>query len=327
MKKLVSIISGCYNEEGNLPLFYEAVSKIMDSLPQYDFECLIADNCSKDGSAKILEEIAAKDKRFKVVFNLKNYGPDRSGGNLIYRAAGDCMITLASDLQDPPEMIYKFLEKWEEGHKMVWGQRTKTGEGRLMEGVRILYYRFIKSISESEEYERANGFGLYDREVIDWIKNCNDPVPFIRNLVTSLGYKPCLIPYEKRARKRGKSSYNLFRYINDAMSGMVASSKVPLRLATYLGFFAAGASFLVAVIYLIWKLTHWYSFDAGVAPIIIGMLFLGAVQLICIGIMGEYIGEILTRLKKRPLVIERKTLNFKDSKKETGVEESEKCGV
>lgn len=327
MKKLVSIISGCYNEEENLPFYYAEVTKIMDSLPQYDFEVIVADNGSTDRSAELLEEIAAKDKRFKIIYNLKNYGPDRSGGNLIRRASGDCYIGLATDLQDPPEMIPKFLEKWEEGHKLVWGQRTKSGESKLMEGIRILYYRFIQAISESEEIERANGWGLYDREVIDWIIKCDDPVPFTRNLVTALGYKPYLLPYEKRARTRGKSSYNFFRYYNDAMSGMVASSKGPLRLATYMGFFAAGACFIAAVIYLIWKLTHWYSFDAGVAPIIIGMLFLGAVQLVCLGIMGEYIGEILTRLKKRPMVIERRTLNFDEPKKETAIEESEKCSV
>ena len=328
MKKLISIISGCYNEEENLPLYYEAVSKIMDSLPQYDFECLIADNCSQDRSQEILEEIAAKDKRFKIVFNLKNYGPDRSGGNLFYKASGDALINLASDLQDPPEMIYVFLEKWEEGNKLVWAQREKTQESGLMEFIRKVYYRVIRSISESDEIEGANGFGLYDREVVDWIKKANDPVPFIRNLVTALGYKPCLVPYERRARAHGKSSYNLFRYINDAMGGMVASSKVPLRMATYLGFAVAGISVLIAIGYLIWKLTHWYSFDAGVAPIIIGMLFLGAVQLICIGIMGEYIGEILTRVKHRPMVIERKTLNFDVKREEEQVgEEAEKCNV
>lgn len=328
MKKLISIVSGCYNEEENLPLFYESVSKIMDSLPQYDFECLMADNCSQDRSAEILEEIAAKDHRFKIVFNLKNYGPDRSGGNLFYRASGDALINLASDLQDPPEMIYTFLEKWEEGNKLVWAQREKTQESGLMEGVRKLYYRIICAISESEEVERANGFGLYDREVVDWIKKVDDPVPFIRNLVTALGYKPCLVPYERRARVHGKSSYNLFRYISDALTGMVASSKLPLRIATYLGFGVAGLSVLAGLVYLVLKLIMWDSFTAGIAPIMVGIFFLGAVQLICIGILGEYIGEILGRLKRRPMVIERKTLNFdKDSRGTDDSEEAEKCGV
>lgn len=328
MKKLISIVSGCYNEEENLPLYYESVSKVMDSLPQYDFECLIADNCSQDRSQEILEEIAAKDKRFKVVFNLKNYGPDRSGGNLFYRASGDALINLASDLQDPPEMIYVFLEKWEEGNKLVWAQREKTQESGPMELVRKLYYRIIRSISESEEIERANGFGLYDREVIDWIKKVDDPVPFIRNLVTALGYKPCLVPYERRARVHGKSSYNLFRYINDAMAGMVASSKLPLRISTYLGFFVAAASVVFGMVYLVMKLLYWDTFTAGIAPIMVGMFFLGAAQLICIGILGEYIGEILSRVKRRPMVIERKTLNFDHpAKEETVSEKQEEVGV
>lgn len=316
MKKLISIVSGCYNEEENLPLYYEAICKIMDSLPQYDFECLLADNCSTDDSARVLEEIACRDRRFKVIFNLKNYGPDRSGANLFFRASGDAIINLASDLQDPPELIPVFLEKWEAGNKIVWGQREKAEGSQLMEWVRKLYYRIICNISENQEVERANGFGLYDREVVDWIKKVGDPVPFIRNLVTDFGYTPCLVPYERRARKKGKSSYNFFRYVNDALAGMVATSRVPLRLATYLGFFTAAISFVLALIYLIAKLTNWYGFDAGIAPLIIGLFFLGSVQLICLGIVGEYISDILTRVKHRPLVIERKTLNFEKKTQE-----------
>lgn len=248
MKKLISIISGCYNEEENLPIYFKSIQKLMDSLPQYDFECLIADNCSSDRSPIILEDMAAQDKRFKIVFNLKNYGPDRSGGNLFYRAKGAAVINLATDLQDPPELIPIFLRKWEEGNKLVWAQRVKTQERGPMELIRRIYYHIIRSISESEEVERANGFGLYDREVVDWIKQASDPVPFVRNLVTALGYRPCLVPYERRARIHGKSSYNLFRYINDAMQGMVASSKVPLRVATYLGFTTAVLSILIGFV-------------------------------------------------------------------------------
>lgn len=325
MKKLISIMSGCYNEEANLPAYYETISKIMDSLPQYDFECLIADNCSKDRSAEILEEIAQKDKRFKIVFNLKNYGPDRSGANLFYRTKGDAVICLASDLQDPPEMIPVFLKKWEEGNKIVWGQREKSEEMWLMEMTRCVYYRIISCISENEEIERANGFGLYDREVVDWIKMAGDPVPYVRNLVTELGYHPCVIPYTRRARAGGESSYNFFRYVGDAMAAMVTTSRLPLRMATYLGFIAAGGSLAVSLVYLIYKLSHWNDFNVGIAPLIIGLFFLGAVQLICIGIVGEYIGDILLRVKHRPMVIERKLLNFDehDSEKATAVSSME----
>lgn len=309
-KKMISIVSGCYNEELNLPFYYDEISSIMNSLPQYDFECLIADNCSTDSSAIVLEEIAKKDNRFKIIYNLKNYGPDRSGGHLFHRASGDAVINLASDLQDPPELIPVFIEKWEEGNKLVWAQRVKNEEKSFLEPIRKLYYRLISNISDSEEIERANGFGLYDREVVDWIVKSDDPVPFIRNLVTSLGYKPYLIPYERKSRRYGKSSYNIFRYINDALTGMVASSKAPLRLATYLGFCCAIISIVIAIYYLIFKLTHWYSFTAGTAPLIIGLFFIGSVQLICIGIVGEYVGDVLTRTRKRPLVIEKKTINI-----------------
>ena len=314
MKKLISIISGCYNEEGNLLEYYQRVCAVIDNLHQYDFECLIADNCSKDHSQEILEEIAMKDKRFKIVFNLKNYGPDRSGGNLFYRAKGDALINIPTDLQDPPEMIPSFIEKWEEGYKLVWGQRVGSQESYIMRRIRRSYYKMIAGMSESEEVEQANGYGLYDREVVEWIKKVDDPVPFIRNLVTSLGYKPYLIPYERQQRKKGKSSYNLFRYVNDAYSGMVASSRAPLRFATYFGYFAASISIIIAIVYFVMKITRWFEFPAGSAPILIGMFFLGAVQLICVGVLGEYIGDILMRVRNRPMVIERKTLNFEEEK-------------
>lgn len=324
--KTISIVSCCYNEEKNLWEYYRRVTSVMEGLPQYDFECLIADNCSQDNSAEILEEIAQKDKRFKIVFNLKNYGPDRSGVNLWHRAAGDALIAIPSDMQDPPEMIPSFLEKWEAGEKLVWGQRTKTRENPIMTMIRKTYYRLIANISESDEAEMANGYGLYDREIVDWVLKTDDPNPMVRNIVTALGYKPYLIPYERKARKEGKSSYNFFRYFNDAMGGLVASSRAPLRLATYFGFLTAGLSLLVALIYFLYKLVCWDSFTVGIAPVVIGMFFLGAVQLICIGIVGEYVGDILIRVRHRPLVIEKRTINFDESnqREETAGETGEK---
>lgn len=309
-KVLISIISGCYNEEKNLYEYYRRVTAVMDSLPQYDFECLIADNCSQDHSGEILEEIAQKDRRFKIVFNLKNYGPDRSGINLWRRAKGDALIAIPSDMQDPPELIGVFIEKWEKGEKLVWGQRFKTKESPAMTLIRKLYYKLITNLSESKEAEMANGYGLYDREVVNWVLYADDPNPVVRNLVTSLGYTPFLIPYERDARKEGRSSYNMVRYIGDALASLVASSRAPLRLATYLGFTTAGISLLVAFVYLIYKIIFWNSFTLGIAPVVIGIFFLGAVQLICIGVMGEYVGDILARVRHRPHVIEKRTLNF-----------------
>ncbi len=322
-KKLISIVSGCYNEEDNLREYYRRVTAVMDSLPQYDFECLLADNCSQDRSPELLEEIARRDRRFKVVFNLKNYGPERSGLNLWRRASGDALIAVPSDMQDPPELIPAFLEKWEAGEKLVWGQRAKAGEKSVMTVVRRNYYRLVASLSESREVEMANGYGLYDREVVDWVLRTDDANPMVRNLVTALGYTPFLIPYEREERKAGKSSYNLFRYISDALNGLTAASRAPLRLATYLGFATAGISLLVALVYLIYKLVFWNSFNAGMAPVVIGIFFLGAVQLICIGILGEYVGNVLVQVRRRPLVIEKRTLNFEDSPPENGPREED----
>lgn len=312
MKKKITILSGCFNEEENLESFCAEIKKIMDALPQYDWEQLIAENGSTDHSAEILEKIASRDSHVKVIFNLKNYGPDRSGTNLLYHASGDAVICLASDFQDPPEMIPEFIKKWEEGNKVVWGQREKTKEKFLTEMMRKTYYKLIKSMSESVEYERCTGFGLYDREVVDWIKWIDDPEPFIRNIVTSLGYTPYLLPCERRQRRAGRSSYSFFGYLNDALLSMITSTKMPLRFATYLGGIVAMVSFLIGVVYLVMKLLRWYEFDAGMAPLVVGLFFLGAVQLICIGIVGEYVGAVLTRVRRRPLVVARKMMNFQE---------------
>lgn len=310
MKKKITILSGCFNEEENLELFCAEVKKIMEGLPQYDWEQLIAENGSTDRSAEILEDIASRDHHVKVIFNLKNYGPDRSGVNLLYHATGDAVICLASDFQDPPEMIPAFIEKWEEGNKVIWGQRQKTRERVLMRLARKAYYKLIKSMSESVEYERCTGFGLYDREVVDWIKWIDDPEPFIRNLVTSIGYTPYLLPYERKQRRAGRSSYHFFSYLNDALLSMITSTKMPLRFATYLGGIVALLSFAIGLVYLVLKIVRWYEFDAGTAPMTVGLFFLGAVQLICIGIVGEYVGAVLTRVRRRPLAVARKMMNF-----------------
>lgn len=321
-KKMVSILNACYNEAENIPVMYKTITGIMEQLPQYDYEFLVADNCSTDNSAALLEALAAKDRRVKVILNQRNFGADRSGANLFYHASGDVVVALASDFQDPPEMIPLFLEKWEEGHKVVWGQREKTKSGFFQEGVRKLYYKIIKSMSEVQEIERCTGFGCYDREVVDWFKWIDDPDPFMRNTVTSLGYQPYLIPYEQKKRRAGKSSYNFFRYLDTALISMLATTKVPLRMVTYLGMVAAGVSILVGLVYLVLKLIYWNQFNAGIAPLAVGLFFLGAVQLICVGVVGEYVGAILTRVRRRPLVVARKKINFEQEPEATACDQS-----
>jgi len=311
MKKKISIVTPCYNEALNIEAMHLAIKRIMEDLSKYDYEHIFADNCSTDETPELLEHIAASDKNVKVVFNMINYGPSRSIANALFRTTGDAVIGVPCDFQEPPEMIPLFLEKWEEGHKVVWGQRRNLRTGGFRIGIfRMLYYKMVRGMSESVEIEGCTGYGVLDREVLNHLKWIGDPEPFFRNAVTAMGYKPYLIPYEQKARRAGKSSFTFLRYLNTALTSLIATTKLPLRFATILGLLTASGSFIAALVYLVLKIINWQNFDAGVAPLVVGLFFLGGVQLICIGIVGEYVGAVLTRVKRRPLVIERKSLNF-----------------
>ena len=310
--KTISIVTPCYNEEGNVYSMYISVKNVFKDLKQYSYEHIFIDNCSKDNTGKILQEIACEDKNVKVILNVRNFGPGRSGGYAILQTKGDAVIGLACDFQDPPELIPKFIQMWEEGYKVVFGQKSKSEENGLMFFVRKIYYKLIKSLSTTEQLENVTGFGLYDKSVIDMFRWIDEPNPYFRGTIAELGYEVGLLQYTQPKRKAGKSSYNLFSYIDTAINGMINSSKAPLRFATYAGFFMAFLSLSIAVIYFVLKLIHWNSFNFGIAPLIIGLFFLGSVQLAFIGIIGEYIGSILTRVTRRPLVVEKKRLNFDD---------------
>ena len=309
-KKLVSIVTPCYNEEANIDELISRVREVFKSLPDYEYEHIFADNCSKDGTVDKIKEYAEKDPRIKLIVNLRNYGPLRSDLHAKYQMSGDVCIGLVSDLQDPPEMIPDFLEKWEEGYKVVLAQKAKTHDNPLMFVCRRLYYRIIKILADVPVYEQVTGFGLYDVEVIREIEKLEEPEPSIRHLVAELGYDTYFIKYEQPQRKRGKSSYTFFKYLDYALSSLVNTSRVPLRITTYLGFLFSFVSFVFAIIYLVIKLTNWNNFNAGMAPVLIGMFFIGGIVMIFLGVIGEYIGEILKRVEKRPLVIEKERLNF-----------------
>ena len=311
MKK-ISLFTPCYNEEGNVRQLYEKVTEVMRQLPQYEYEYVLIDNCSTDNTRTILREIAAQDKRVKVIMNVKNFGPSRSGSYGFFQTSGDVSICFACDFQDPPELIPEFIKKWEEGYKVVWGKKKGSEENKIMYLVRKLYYKIIKSMAESEQYEDVTGFGLYDKQVMDLMRKCNDPTPNFRNLIADFGYEVGMVEYHQPARRAGKSSYNFFRYFNTAMTSMITTSKLPLRMATTVGLMVAMLSFVVGLVYLVLKLMFWNSFNIGLAPLVIGMFFLGAVQIIFIGIVGEYVGEILTRLMDRPRVVESERINFEE---------------
>ena len=311
--KHISVMTPCYNEEGNIRNIYTAVKEQFEQLPQYTYEHIFIDNYSTDASRAILRELAAKDKNVKVIFNAMNFGPNRSGTYGMMQGTGDALICIVCDLQDPPEMIPEFLRKWEESYKVVMGQKTKSKENPLMFQIRKLYYRIMSWLSESEHLTNVTGYGLFDKEVLDMIKWMDDPEPYIRGLITQLGYKWCLVPYTQQERKVGKSSYNFSRYFDFAVTGLTHVSKKPLRIATMLGFIMSVISFLVALVYLIMKLVNWYDFQMGTAPILIGMFLLASIQLAFIGVIGEYVGAILTRVTKRPMIIEEERINFDDT--------------
>lgn len=315
--KHISIMTPCYNEEGNIMNIYQAVKEQFDKLPQYTYEHIFIDNYSTDKSRDILRELASKDKNVKVILNAMNFGPNRSGTYGMLQGTGDALICIVCDLQDPPEMIPTFLQKWEEGYKVVMGQKTSSKENPLMYGIRKLYYKIMASLSETEHLTNVTGYGLFDKEVLDTIKWMDDPDPYIRGLVTQLGYKWCLVEYTQESRKVGKSSYNFSRYFDFAITGLTHVSRKPLRIATLLGFFMSGASLIIAIVFLILKIVNWNDFQNGTAPILIGVFFLGSVQLAFIGVLGEYIGAILTKVTKRPMVVEEERINF-DTKPEFG---------
>ena len=310
MKKKVSIMIPCYNEEENIEAITSAVRDQMEQLPQYDWEIVVIDNCSKDNTRPLLREICAKDKRIKAIFNVKNFGQFNSPYYGLTQCTGDCAISVCADFQDPVEMIPVFLKYWEEGNQIVYGVKSSSRESRLMYGLRSLYYKLIKKYSTVDQIEHFTGFGLYDKSFLDVLRNLKDPTPFIRGIVAELGGKRKAVEYEQPKRRAGKTHNNWYTLYDAAMLSFTSYTKIGLRLATFLGVGVALISFLVALVYLILKLCNWYNFDAGQAPILIGMFFLGSVQLIFLGVIGEYILSMNQRIMNRPLVVEQERINF-----------------
>ena len=307
----ISIVTGCYNEEGNVRELWARVTRVMAAeLPEYAYEFIFIDNASEDGTVKVLKEIARDDKRVKIIVNNRNFGHIRSGYHAMLQAGGQAVIAMASDLEDPPEMIPQFVRKWEEGYKIVLAQKRSSEECALMAAVRRLYYNVVSRLSETPLVKDATGFGLYDRHVMEDIRAIGDPYPYFRGLICELGYSQFLIPFDKPARKRGITKNNFYTLYDLAMLGITNHSKVPLRLATFAGFTVGILSFLVALGYMVYKLLYWANFTVGMAPVVFGIFFLGAVQLFFVGILGEYIGSIHTQILRRPPVIERERVNF-----------------
>jgi glycosyltransferase involved in cell wall biosynthesis len=276
----------------------------------YDYEHIFIDNASTDHSAEIIRRLVREDKRVKAIFNTRNFGHIRSPYYAVMQATGDMVIAMASDLQDPPERIPEFVEKWESGFKIVIGVKTKTQASGIFHILRTIYYRLLRQLSDVPLIENFTGFGLYDKAVIEILRGFNDPYPYFRGMIADIGFDIARIEFAQPRRKRGISKNNFYTLYDLAMLGLTGYTKIPLRLSAMLGFFASALSFLVGLVYLIYKLLFWQQFSLGSAPIVIGLFFLGSVQMFFLGIVGEYIGAIYTQVMKRPLVIEKERLNF-----------------
>ncbi|MBE6356199.1 MAG: glycosyltransferase family 2 protein [Lentisphaerae bacterium] len=310
-RKSISIVSGCFNEKDNIRELYERIKSVMTNFPEYDWNLTLGDNCSTDGTREIIRELAAKDKRVRAIFNSNNFGHIRSPMNVFIQADADAVITLCSDLQDPPELIADMIRQWEQGNKVVIAVRQKTECGFLMEFFRRCYYSLLKKMAPEEKLISGfTGFGLYDRCFMDALKKYKDPYPYFRGIVSEIGFKRAELPFVQPKRKHGETKNNFFTLYDMAMTGFVNHTKLPLRLAVFSGFFIAFLSLLTALGYFIYKLCNWNSFQVGMAPLVIGLFFFSAIQLIFIGVLGEYIGAIYTQVKNKPLVIEEERINF-----------------
>jgi glycosyltransferase involved in cell wall biosynthesis len=308
----VGVVLPCYNEEGNVDELYERLTKVFEGLPQYTYELLFIDNASTDGTVAKVKALIERDSRVKLICNARNFGHIRSPFHAMLECSGDCVIGMCTDLQDPPELIPQFLEQWERGASMVIGKKKTSQESPAFFAIRGLYYKLARAMAELPLLEHVTGFGLYDRRVIEIMRDLDDPYPYVRGLIVEIGLPYVTVPYHQPLRKRGITKNNFYALFDMAMLGITSHSKAPLRLATIAGFILSGLSLLVAFAFLLLKLTFWYALPAGYAPVVIGVFFLGSVQIFLIGLLGEYIGAVLTQVRKRPLVIERERLSRTD---------------
>ena len=310
MKK-VSILIPCYNEEDNVvPMSQAIVNLFTNELPQYDYELLFIDNDSSDSTRPLLRQICADNPKIKAIFNAKNFGQFNSPYYGILQTTGYCTISMVCDFQDPIELIPRYLEEWENGYKIVIGIKSSSKENPIMYHLRSFYYRIIKKFSDTEQIEHFTGSGLYDKEFVQVLRELKDPTPFLRGIVAELGYKRKEIEYEQPQRRAGKTHNNFMSLYDAAMLSFTSYTKIGLRLATFLGVGCGIISFIIGIFYLIAKLVWWNNFSAGIAPITIGMFFLGSVQLFFLGFLGEYIMSINQRIMNRPLVVEEERINF-----------------
>jgi len=308
--RTVTVLTPCYNEAGNVGALYERVRAVFQPLEEYEYEHVFIDNASTDETVSILRGIAARDKHVKVIVNTRNFGHIRSPYHALLQCRGDAVIGMAADLQDPPELIPAFLERWREGYKVVLGVKSASEESTVMFAIRRLGYRVIDGLSEVKQVRNTTGFGLYDKAFVSVLRRLPDPYPYFRGIVAELGFRYATVPYTQPKRTRGITKNNAYALYDIGVQGIVNHSKIPLRLATILGFCSSVVSLVAASVYFVMKMLFWYNLPIGIAPLIIGLFCAASVQLFFLGVLGEYVGQIYTQVRNRPLVVEQERINF-----------------
>jgi len=300
----------CYNEEANVLNLYNQVREVMAGIGKYEYEHVFIDNSSQDNTVAILKSIAAEDKNVKIIINSRNFGHVRSPMHGLFQCRGDAVIGIVADLQDPPPMIADMIREWENGAYCVLGIKRTSEEHSLMFWLRKQYYKLVERLSSIETIQNYCGYGLYDRKVVELIRSFEDPYPYFRGMIAEIGLPTVKLLYDQPARKFGITKNNWYTLYDIGMLGIISNSKIPLRLAALAGFIGACISFLVALAYLILKLVFWSTFSFGLAPMLIGVFFISSLQLVFLGVMGEYVGSIYTQVQKRPYAVELDRINF-----------------
>jgi len=313
-KKRISIISPCFNEQENIAACHAAVSELFAGpLAAYDYEHIFADNASTDASVAELRRVALGDCHVKAIVNARNYGPFRSTFNALGSATGDAvLVMLPVDLQDPPELIPVFVRKWEEGAKIVYGQRMERAEGWLMRQVRKTYYRAVSCLAGIDIPTDTAEFQLLDRQVVEALLRFNDHYPYIRGMIANVGFRDraVMVPYRWQGRARGVSKNKFFNLVDQGLNGIIAFTNVPMRISTALGFFLAVGSIAYSVIQLGINLLVYDAAPPGIATLIVALFFFSGVQLLFIGLLGEYVSSIHFQVRQGPIVVEQERINF-----------------
>lgn len=310
--KTITVVVPTYNEEANIENIYHRISKVFEEqLSQYNFTILFIDNASKDHTRALIRKLSQEDRCVQAIFNNTNFGFSKSTFYGLTQAEGDCAVLMYADMQDPPEVIPKMVQKWEAGYQIVVGIKSKSKESRLMYAVRNVYYNMLDKISETEHIKQFDGFGLYDRTFVENLRDLEDSLPYLRGLVSELGPERASVEYEQELRKGGKTTFNFMRYYDVAMLGITSSTKAIMRLATFLGMALSGLCIIIAIVTMILKIINWNYFSVGTAAIIVGIFFVGGIQMFFLGFLGEYIVNMNIRVMKHPLVIEKERINLK----------------